>query len=367
MTRTMSIDSMRYKYRIVIGAGTRHTLGQFLPQRFSSVALISDANVYRLHGQEMGRLLEELGSLHTYVFEPGEESKNRRVKEEIEDAMLADGLSRDTVVVGLGGGVTTDLAGFVAGTFLRGVPWFAVPTSLLAAVDASVGGKVGVNTPAGKNLIGLFHHPLVVAIDLDFIATLPAEEFDNGLAEMAKHGLISDRSYFDQLVRGVESLRRLKPEALEAAIARSVEIKAEVVSKDPREADLRQILNGGHTIAHAIEKVSGFQISHGRAVAMGLSVEAGIAEKIGLLSEKEKTTLRRGLRILGLPYAPPAEMSAEQILGSTFGDKKSRGGRPHYALPEKIGKMAVSTSGYARPVPDEIVLAAIEETKACCV
>jgi len=367
MHSTISIDSLESQYPIAIGAGIVHQLEQFLGSSYPQIALISDANVYRYHGEAVGQLLEKMGALHTYLFKPGEASKTRLVKEELEDQMLSDGLGRDTLVVGLGGGITTDLAGFVAGTFLRGVPWVALPTSLLAAVDASVGGKVGVNTPHGKNLIGLFYQPQCVLVDLEFIQTLPSAEVDNGLAEMVKHGVIFDRDYFDLLISSGVALRTLSPDALRQPIVRSVEIKAAVVSEDPREGDFRQILNGGHTIAHAIEKVSRFQVSHGRAVAMGLSVEAGISEKLGLMSVEDKNHLRLGLGTLALPQGPPPEMDAEDILEATKGDKKGRGGQPRYALAQRVGKMSVSSTGYARPVPEDIVIGAIEEAKRCSV
>jgi 3-dehydroquinate synthase len=277
--------------------------------------------------------------------------------------MLARGLTRDTTVVALGGGITTDLAGFVAGTYLRGVPWIAVPTSLLAAVDAGIGGKVGVNTQAGKNVIGLFHRPLSVLIDVDLIATLPPHEVDNGLAEMVKHGAIADRAYLDALVSRAQRLRTLQPGALAPLIRRSVEIKAGVVAADPQESDYRQVLNAGHTIAHALELVSGLRINHGRAVAIGLSVEARMATLLGLLSATERDALIQTLTALSLPTMVPVDLDPADIVRATAIDKKARRGRPRYTLLARLGSVARGAEGFAREVDEKIALEAIEESR----
>ncbi|MBW2278595.1 MAG: 3-dehydroquinate synthase, partial [Deltaproteobacteria bacterium] len=271
------------------------------------------------------------------------------------------GLGRDCVVVALGGGVTTDLGGFVAGTFMRGVPWIALPTSLLAAVDASIGGKTGVDTTRGKNLIGVFHQPLVVLIDLRLISSLPKEEVDNGLAEMVKHALIADAGYLQQLVTDSEGLRHLDPGALEQSIVKSIEIKGAVVAADTQERDYRQVLNLGHTIGHALETVTEYEVSHGLAVAVGLSVECGIATRLGLMTSDARDEARAALEQLGLPIAAPEGIAAEALLGATKLDKKGRAGKARYALPVAIGQMSKTEQGYASEVPDDVVLAAISE------
>jgi 3-dehydroquinate synthase len=352
-------------YPVHLGAGASAKLGDSLPQGCAAAAVISDENVAGLHAGIIGEILSERVRVETFSFPAGEENKTRRVKEQVEDGMVGRGLGRDCVVVALGGGVTVDLAGFVASTYLRGVPWIAVPTSLLAAVDAGIGGKTGVNTTAGKNLVGTFHQPHAVLIDLNLLATLPPGEVDNGLAEMVKHAVIADGAYLDELESAAAGLRRLDPAALAGPVRRSVEIKARVVAGDPTEEDLRQVLNCGHTIAHALEVVSDYKINHGKAVAAGLSVEADIARRLGLLDPGEMLRLRAALKSLQLPAAPPADLDPEALLRATRMDKKGRQGRVRYALPEALGKMARGPEGYGHPVEDRVVLEALREVRDC--
>jgi 3-dehydroquinate synthase len=242
---------------------------------------------------------------------------------------------------------------------MRGIPWIALPTSLLAAVDASIGGKTGVDTAHGKNLIGVFHQPRAVLVDLGLMATLPPAEIDNGLAEMAKHAVIADAGYLARLVFDADRLRRLEPEALERSIVRSIEIKSEVVSADTGERDYRQVLNLGHTIGHAIEAVTDYGVGHGLAVAAGLAVECDIAVRLGLMSADARDETRTALEHLGLPIAPPSGVDARELQAATKRDKKGRTGVARYALPAGIGQMSRCDRGWAREVPDDVVLAAI--------
>ncbi|OGQ83935.1 MAG: 3-dehydroquinate synthase [Deltaproteobacteria bacterium RIFOXYA12_FULL_58_15] len=348
-------------YPVWVGRNAIRHLVEIIPETAARVVWIADDTVARLHGDALQQILQKSRPTLGFTFAAGEMNKTRASKENLEDQLLAAGVGRDTVIVAMGGGVSTDLGGFVASTFLRGVPWVAVPTSLLGAVDASVGGKVGVNTPAGKNLIGAFSQPLAVTIDLDLLTTLPAEQVDNGLGEMVKHAVIADANHLGELMTQSDSLRALDPNATFAPIVRSVEIKADVVNNDPTEQDLRQVLNLGHTIAHAFELLSDYQLSHGRAVAAGLSVEAGIAERLGLLSSKELDTIRAALVALKLPAIVPIQATTQGVLAATRGDKKSRRGRARYALPAGIGIMARGPEGYGHDVEDTIVVAVLEE------
>lgn len=350
-------------YSVHIGEGVLDRLPAELPPGCPAVALVADEQVASLYAPRAEAVLASRVRTERFTFPSGEASKARATKERIEDAMLARGLGRDAALVALGGGVTLDLAGFVASTYQRGIPWIAAPTSLLAMVDASVGGKTGVNTPAGKNMVGTFFQPRAVLADLGCLSTLPRAELDNGLAEMVKHAVIADAAYLGDLIAAAEALRGLDPEAFARPVRRSVEIKAEVVSADPEERDLRQILNYGHTIAHAIESLSGYGTSHGRAVAAGVSVEAGIASSLGLLDPGERDRVRRALAQLELPLAPPPGMGHREILDATRMDKKGRRGRPRYALPEAIGRMARGPEGYGHEVEDAMVLAALEESR----
>jgi 3-dehydroquinate synthase len=345
---------------VTVGSGVIDSLRAELADDLGAVALIADSNLTSLHA---ARVAEALGPRRVVPleFEAGEQHKHRSTKEDLEDAMLDAGLGRDCVVVALGGGVTTDLGGFVAATYMRGVPWIALPTSLLGAVDASIGGKTGLDTDRGKNLIGAFHQPRAVVIDLTLMATLPAGEVDNGLAEMIKHAVIADAEYLVRIGRDAASLRRLRPETLAPAIVRSIEIKSEVVAADTAERDFRQVLNLGHTIGHAIELESEYGVGHGLAVAAGVSVECGIAARLGLMSEDDRDEVRAALQQVGLPIAPPAGIDRDALLRATARDKKSRGGVVRYALPAGVGRMARGEAGWGHEVPDEVVMAAISE------
>ena len=352
------------EYPVFCEAGAFAQVGAIVRQAAPShrIAVISDDTVAARHG---AALLAQCPADSTRLFAmpPGEQEKTRERWAQLTDALLAWGAGRDTTIVALGGGVVGDLAGFVAATFMRGLPVVQVPTTLLAMVDASVGGKTAVDTPAGKNLVGAFHNPAAVVIDPALLATLPPDVLRSGLAEMLKHGVIADASYFDQLLQFLPDLAAHGAAApgFAALIAGSVRIKAEVVAEDTREGGLRQILNFGHTIAHAIEKVQRYDMLHGEAVAMGMVTEARLAEQIGLAGAGLATAVRGALTRAGLPTMLPAGISVDAVLAETHGDKKSRGGAARYALPRGIGEMEAAEGRWAVPVPDEIVQAALLE------
>jgi len=318
-----------------------------------------------LYAADIVRTLEGSNPVHTVAFTAGEQHKNRESKAALEDELLRLGMGRDGLILALGGGVCIDLAGFVASTFMRGIDWLALPTSLLAMVDASVGGKTGINVPAGKNLVGNYHHPRAVIADVDWLKTLPSAELDNGLAEMVKHGAIADTQYLADLVAGAAAFQAGDLDLVGSLVRRSVQIKADVVAADPFEDDHRQVLNFGHTIAHAIELTSEFSIPHGRAVSLGMAVESLIAVRLGLLPEEERDQLCSALDALSLPAELPATLTASALLVATRLDKKGRAQRPRYALPDRIGSMARGPSGYGWGVADSVVLAALEEVRTC--
>jgi 3-dehydroquinate synthase len=260
--------------------------------------------------------------------------------------------------VALGGGVVGDLAGFVAATYLRGVPVVQVPTTLLAMIDASVGGKTGVDTRHGKNLVGAFHQPAAVVADTRTLATLPPAQLRAGLAEAIKHGAIADERYFERVVDDLPAL--LAPggwgsDAMTALVARSVEIKAAVVERDEREGGVRKTLNFGHTLGHAVETLSGYTLLHGEAVAIGMALESQLAERAGVAECGTNDRLRAALERAGLPTRAPATMRADDVISVTRHDKKARGGVTEYALPRRIGAMAGERSGWAVPVSDDLV------------
>lgn len=325
-------------------------------------AIVTDENVRGLYAERLAATLPA-GRTRLYAFAAGEAHKTRKTWAAITDAMLADGMGRDSVVVSLGGGVVGDLAGFIAATFMRGVPLVHVPTTLLAMVDASIGGKTGVDVPAGKNLVGAFHEPVAVLTDPDVLSTLPVEELRGGLAEAIKHGVIADPAYFAETVRALDVLRVPSHDraAMTACIVGSVRIKAAIVGHDYREAGLRQVLNFGHTLGHAIETATAMRTSHGDAVAIGMVGEAMIAERMRVAERGTADEIREAVTRAGLPSRLPRGVGIEAILDATRVDKKSRAGAVRYALPRRIGVMSSDSAGWAVPVPDEAVIAALGE------
>ncbi len=323
-------------------------------------AIVTDSNVGPLYA---GRVEAALAGLPSQVFTipAGETHKTRETWASVADQMLDAGFGRDSAVIALGGGVVGDLAGFVAATFMRGIPFLQMPTTVLAMLDASIGGKTGVDTRAGKNLIGAFHHPSAVIIDPAVLATLPRQQFRAGLAEAIKHGVIADPAHFEAAAGVAADYRDRPPDvrAISALIARSVEIKSAVVASDVRESGRRKTLNFGHTLGHAIEHLSGYRLLHGEAVAVGMCLEAAVAEQLGVAAAGTADRIRQACDGAGLPTDRPRDLTPAAILAATRGDKKGREGRVEYALPTRIGGMGFGDRGWSAPVDDDIVLAAL--------
>ena len=291
---------------------------------------------------------------------PGEAHKTRATWASLTDEMLDAGCGRDTTVVALGGGVVGDLAGFVAATFMRGIPVVQVPTTLLAMIDASLGGKTGVDAPAGKNLVGAFHQPSAVVADPQALATLPLEQRRAGAAEAIKHGVITDAAYFDRVAAALPALLHDPAgDAMHELIIGSITIKAGVVLGDEREHGMRKILNFGHTLGHAIETASDYRLLHGEAIAIGMVLEAALAEMIGIATAGTAPRIRDVVARAGLPTAPPPALSPERLLALTRTDKKARGGAVEYALPLTIGTMAGAETQWGVRVRDDDVLAVL--------
>ncbi len=330
-------------------------LGEFAPAH--QYALISDDTVFGLHGDRVTSLLAGTGrQVEPFTFPAGEASKTRDTWAELTDRMLDARFGRDSVVLALGGGVTGDLAGFVAASYMRGVPVVQIPTSLVAMIDASVGGKTGVDTPAGKNLVGAFHPPRLVLADTELVTTLPRAERAQGLVEAVKHGAIMDLPYLDDLERSMGALLEAESGPLTRAVARSVELKAGVVSEDERETGFRQILNFGHTLAHAVEAAASYAVPHGSAVGLGMILEARLGEALGVTAPGTSERLRRVVRSLEIPVHLPTGAAPGAIMSYLGADKKARGGEARFVLLSELG--AVSGAGdWSRPVP----AAAIEE------
>jgi 3-dehydroquinate synthase len=318
---------------------------ELLPGR--RLAVITDRTV--------GRAVPHGLDAPTLVVAPGEGSKTRTRWSALTDRLLDLGYGRDAAIVAVGGGVVGDLAGFVAATYLRGVPWLQVPTSLLAMVDASVGGKTAVNTGHGKNLVGAFHPPVAVLADPDTLRTLHADHLGAGLVEALKHGLVADAGYFHWIGERAVDLLAGDRSALEELVSRSVRIKAAVVSQDEREGGRRAILNAGHTVGHAIERVTDYAIPHGDAVAIGLVVEALLAHRLGLAERALAPTVRRAIERLGRPTMLDPGWSDEGLLAAMGHDKKVRGDSLRFALPTRIGAMAGADSNWTVPVSRDVM------------
>jgi 3-dehydroquinate synthase len=355
----MSVQTVRVRthgggYSVVVGPGVLAELPRHLTESVGArrYAVISDDNVAALHGHAVMEHLRQAGlDASLYTFPAGEASKTRKSWSILTDEMLEAGFGRDACVVAVGGGVTTDLAGFVAATYLRGIPVVQVPTSYLAMIDASVGGKTGVDAKAGKNLVGAFHPPRLVVADTAVLRTLPREERAQGLVEAFKHGAILDRPYFESLEADMDRLMDADADAAAEAVLRSVQIKADVVGQDEFESSLRQILNFGHTLGHALEAASRYRMGHGSAVALGMVLEAELGEEMGVTESGTRDRLEGPLtRLVGpAPAFDPA--AAMPFLKA---DKKVRAGEIRVVLLKRLGE-ADRGDGWSRPVPEHII------------
>lgn len=334
-------------YPIVTGRGVAGQLPALLRAHCPAhqYAVIADHKVAELHGAGLMASLTGAGlTARLFTFPSGEWNKTREQWGALSDQLLGAGFGRDSAVIAFGGGVAGDLAGFVAATYLRGIPWVQLPTTLLAMIDSSIGGKTGVDVPAGKNLVGAFHQPSVVVTDIGYLGTLPRIQMASGVAEAIKHGVVRDASYFASL-EDAEPILARDPEPLEALVRRSIEIKSSVVAEDEQEGGVRATLNFGHTVGHAVESLSGFDLLHGEAVAIGMAVEARIAEACGVASAGLQRTIVAMLDRYALPSTIPESLSIERLLEVMQADKKTRAGRVRFALPKAIGAMAQSGDG----------------------
>jgi 3-dehydroquinate synthase len=328
--------------RVVVAPGALARVGAELRRVFPDrrVVVIADARVARLHaGPLVGRLTEGAPPPLLLTFPPGERSKTRETKARLEDRLLAAGVGRDAVVVALGGGVSGDLAGFVAATWHRGVPFVAIPTTLLAMVDAALGGKTGVDVPGGKNLVGAFHQPRLLWADVHVLRTLPDRVYRAGLAEVVKTAVALDAALFRRVERDKEALAARDLRTVDAVVARCLRLKGRVVADDERESGPRAALNVGHTAAHAIEAASGFTIPHGEAVAIGLVAEARLAVRVTGFPPGQVARIEALLAGFGLPVRVPGRLDRRRLIAAAQRDKKTRGGVVRAALPARIGRV----------------------------
>ncbi len=331
-------------YRIIVEPGVLRHIPRELHRRYGNrqFFIITDATVARFYGRAMLRGFIDAGANAALLdIPPGEGSKSAAMVYALHSHLLHQRIRRDSVVVALGGGVVGDLAGFVAATVLRGVTCIQVPTTLLAQVDSSVGGKVGIDHPLGKNLIGAFHQPAAVFIDPSVLRTLPDVEFRNGIAEMVKIAAALDKRLFADLERAGRRLRTTSTAMMSGLIARSVALKAAIVRSDEFESGVRKTLNLGHTIGHAIEAASAFRVKHGPAVAMGLAAEARIAMALGILPEREYRRLLRLLAATGLPIRIPRLREPGKFFPALESDKKGTAGGTRFVLLKAIGQSVI--------------------------
>jgi len=354
---TYFVETPHCRYPVLVERGGLAKVRGYIPQRAGKVFLISTEDVWNLHGQPVAA---SLGNPEVLFFPGGEPRKRLAEVETLAEQMVARGGDRSSIIVALGGGILTDVAGFLAAIFMRGIPVIQVPTTLLAQVDAAVGGKTGVNLISGKNLIGSFHQPLAVIIDPAVLDTLPEREYRAGLFEIVKHGVIADADLFRLMSREPQRVLAHAPDVVDRMICDSVRIKAEVVSGDEKEQDRRRILNFGHTFGHALEAETGYsQFLHGEAVAWGMKAASLLAEKQRLLSGEDKREILGCVNCYG-PLPPLSGVDPSHIAARLKNDKKTVQGKIHFVLPERIGAVKITSD-----VEERFVTAAIEEALAC--
>lgn len=354
--QTLTVSLGERSYPIHIGANILDRAGELLRRAGLSgkAAVVSNPTVAQLYFDPLHEALSASGFEFVPILVPdGEEHKNLRSLAAIYDGLVRGRLERKSCIVALGGGVIGDLAGFAAATYLRGVPYVQVPTSLLAQVDSSVGGKTGINHEAGKNLIGAFYQPKMVMIDVAVLRTLPRRELIAGLAEVVKYGIIEDAEFFGFLEKSIERLLGLDKDLLAQVVATCCAIKARVVEQDEREDDYRAVLNFGHTIGHALEAATGFQqFLHGEAVGVGMAKAAALSVRQGFCDRNSLERVVQLIKAAGLPIDLPANVSVERLLPGMEVDKKAGGGKIKFVMCAGIGK-----TRFHWLAPDEIAAA----------
>ncbi len=357
-TTTVHVALSERSYDIEIGPGLLPEAGRFVVARTgcSHAIVVTDSNVESLHGQRVAEFLEQAGvRVDVAIVPAGESTKSATQADQLWRLMLEFGADRKSIVVAVGGGVVGDLAGFIAATYGRGIRFVQIPTTLLAQVDSSVGGKVGINLPGAKNMVGAFWQPAAVLIDTDVLNTLPIREYRSGLAEVVKYGVILDPEFFEYLEANVDGLNNRVPNVMRHIVARSCELKAQVVAADEREeTGLRAVLNYGHTFCHAIEAETGYgTYLHGEAVAIGMLCASRLAESMGRIDADVTRRQHALLEAIGLPLSVP-DVSHDVLIRAMQKDKKTEHGKLRFVLPTRMGHVEL-VSG----VPAELVRTAL--------
>jgi len=348
--RRVAVALAGREYAIHVGSGLIDRLGDWVrPLDPTSILVVTDPNVAGFYLERALAALSPVARAGAFVLDAGEAGKDLGAAARVVDALVAHAADRRSVLVALGGGVIGDIAGFAAAIFMRGIRFVQVPTTLLAQVDSSVGGKTGVNHPTGKNLIGAFHQPSAVVADIDLLDTLPPRELSAGLAEILKHGLLADEHYFAEVEELLPQLAERGSSVLAPVVARSCEIKAGVVARDEREGGERALLNLGHTFGHAIEAVTGYgRWLHGEAVGCGLCLAADLSRRLGYLTDTDVQCIERAVAAARLPTRI-AGLARAAVLDAMRGDKKAEAGQTKFVVLERIGR------AIQRPVAPEIL------------
>ncbi len=352
---SFEIDTPQRKYRAIVGRGVLERAGEHIPDRVGKVFVLTTPDVWQPHCARLAAALTR-HSHEILMFPGGEEKKRLSTVEALAEEMVRRGGDRASLVIAFGGGVVNDVGGFLAAVFMRGIPVLQIPTTLLAQVDAAIGGKTGVDLVSGKNLVGAFHQPIAVLIDPDVLATLPEREYRSGLFEILKCALLGSPSLFELLTVRRDDVLARYPEAVEQMISECVRIKAEVVSADEKESGPRMVLNLGHTVGHALEAETGYTLfRHGEAVGFGLRAAAYLARRTGHLAETDASIILSAIEMYG-PIPPFGDVTADALSQRLLMDKKNIRGQVHWVLPKRVGEVEIVT-GIGR----DDVQAAIQE------
>jgi len=356
-TLTLHVGLDDRSYPIIIEDGLMARIGSDLAERRigNKYGVIADDHVASLYGTTLVKSLREADlTAEVFTFAQGEESKNLQTFTDLSRRLARAGFDRSDVLIALGGGVTGDLTGFIAASYLRGVPFVQVPTTLLSQVDSSVGGKTGVDIPEGKNLVGAFYQPECVFIDTAVLTTLPMSEFTGGLAEVIKYGVIRDKDFFIFLERNIDEIMALDRQTIQEMIYTCCKIKADVVAEDERESNIRRILNFGHTIGHGVEAASDYSIIHGEAVAIGMIAALRLAVESGICPRQEAGRVATLIHNFGLPTEIPHHLDRQRIKNYLKSDKKTISNRVFYVLPTCIGEVMI-TDDVSEKLVDEVL------------
>ena len=352
------MQTARQSYPCVVERGVLARIAEHVPAKAGKLFVATTSDVWNLYGDRVSQGLTG-HEFHPLFFPGGEATKRFEHVEALAEQMVAAGADRSSIVIALGGGIANDMGGFLASIFMRGIPVIQIPTTLLAQVDAAIGGKTGVNLRSGKNLIGAFHQPLAVLIDPEVLRSLPEREFRAGLFEVVKYGVISSPDLFELLTARSSEVLAQAPDVVDRIVAESVRIKAEVVSADEKESDLRRILNFGHTVGHALEAETRYErFLHGEAVAFGMNAATELAALVGLLDTSSRDAIRHTVGLYG-PIPALDGIQPESLLRRLVSDKKTIQGKVHFVLPDRIGHVRVQSG-----VPEDKVFAAIQAALA---